>query len=45
MTWAVIRAVTALRACWSGVCGTLSMMAGPRLPPACPDAADETGSR
>jgi hypothetical protein len=24
----MIGAVTALRVCWSGVCGTLSMMAG-----------------
>src|SRR5271166_2795571 len=28
VTWAVIRAVTALRVCWSGACGMLSMMAG-----------------
>ena len=28
VTWAVIRRVTAFRVCWSGVCGTLSMMAG-----------------
>ena len=33
---AVIRRVTAFRVCWSGVCGTLSMMAGEPRPPAVP---------
>lgn len=41
MTWAIIRRVTALRVGWSGVCGTLSMMAG-GSPRPCPNAANRT---
>ena len=44
VTWAMIRWVTALRVCWSGVCGTLSMMAG-AAGAAVPSAGHEMSSR